>query len=187
MESGVHGVESEADVCPGRRISGVSGSRWTSCGAGTGSADTLAGVADLTIPGEAPQSLPEGLLGHSTEHNQALASPAGRLRRSPGLAHFIPRTPDSDRLLGKGKFGALDGGARRQLRQRHRSCACRNDGITRVRWMNSGSSTRKTNPAACMAAANRCGSSGSSLTVTSTSALKRGTPCLTRVLTTARA
>ena len=99
MESGVHGVESEADVCPGRRISGIRGSRWSSCGAGTGSADTLAGVADLTIPGEAPQSLPEGLLGHSTEHNQALASPAGRLRRSPGLAHFIPRTPDSDRLL----------------------------------------------------------------------------------------
>ena len=105
MESGVHGVESEADVCPGRRISGVSGSRWTSCGAGTGSADTLAGVADLTIPGEAPQSLPEGLLGHSTEHNQALASPAGRLRRSPGLAHFIPRTPDSDRLLGVCRIG----------------------------------------------------------------------------------
>ena len=42
--------------------------------------------------------------------------------------------------------------------------------------MNSGSSTRKTNPAAFMADANRCGSSGSSLTVTSTSALKRGTP-----------
>ena len=76
MESGVHGVESEADVCFGRRISGLSGHRSPSCGAGTGSADTLAGVADLTIPGEAPQSLPEGLLGHSTEHNQALASPA---------------------------------------------------------------------------------------------------------------
>ena len=42
--------------------------------------------------------------------------------------------------------------------------------------MNSGSSTRKTNPAAFMADANRCGSSGSSLTVTWTSALKRGTP-----------
>ena len=42
--------------------------------------------------------------------------------------------------------------------------------------MNSGSSTRMTNPAAFMADAKRCGSSGSSLTVTSTSALKRGTP-----------
>ena len=74
MESGVHGVESEADVCPGRRISGVSGFRWPSCGAGMGAADTLEGVAGVTIPPEGPQSLPEGLFGHPTTRNQALAS-----------------------------------------------------------------------------------------------------------------
>ena len=61
MESGVHGVESEADVCSGRRISGISGSRWSSCGAGTGAGATLEGVAGVTIPPEGPQSLPEGL------------------------------------------------------------------------------------------------------------------------------
>ena len=88
MESGVHGVESEAAVCPGRRISGVSGSRWTSCGAGTGARDTLEGVAGITIPPEQPQSLPKALLRHPTVRYRARRPP----RRSPGLAHFvIPR------------------------------------------------------------------------------------------------
>ena len=62
MESGVHGVESEAAVCPGRRISGVSASRWTSCGAGTGAGDTLEGVAGIMIAPEQPHSLSEGML-----------------------------------------------------------------------------------------------------------------------------
>ena len=88
MESGVHGVESEAAVCPGRRISGVSASRWTSCGAGTGAGDTLEGVAGITIPPEQPQSLPKALLRHPTVRYRARRPP----RRSPGLAHFvIPR------------------------------------------------------------------------------------------------
>ena len=88
MESGVHGVESEAAVCPGRRITGVSGSRWTSCGAGTGAGDTLEGVAGITIPPEQPQFLPKALLRHPTVRYRARRPP----RRSPGLAHFvIPR------------------------------------------------------------------------------------------------
>ena len=88
MESGVHGVESEAAVCPGRRISGVSGSRWTSCAAGTGARDTFEGVAGITIPPEQPQSLPKALLRHPTVRYRARRPP----RRSPGLAHFvIPR------------------------------------------------------------------------------------------------
>ena len=62
MESGVHGVEFEADVCSGRRISGVSGVRWPSCGAGTGVGDTMEGVTGVTIPAEGPQSLPKALL-----------------------------------------------------------------------------------------------------------------------------
>ena len=88
MESGVHGVESEAAVCPGRRISGASASRWTSCGAGTGAGDTLAGVAGIMIAPEQPQSLPKALLRHPTVRYRAGRPP----RRSPGLAHFvIPR------------------------------------------------------------------------------------------------
>ena len=88
MESGVHGVESEAAVCPGRRISGVSASRWTSCGAGTGAGDTLEGVAGIMIAPEQPQSLPKALLRHPTVRYRAGRPP----RRSPGLAHFvIPR------------------------------------------------------------------------------------------------
>ena len=88
MESGVHGVESEAAVCPGRRISGASASRWTSCGAGTGAGDTLEGVAGIMIAPEQPQSLPKALLRHPTVRYRAGRPP----RRSPGLAHFvIPR------------------------------------------------------------------------------------------------
>ena len=89
MESGVHGVESEAAVCPGRRITGVSGSRWTSCGAGTGARDTLEGVAGITIPPEQPQSLPKALLRHPTVRYRARRPP----RRSPGLAHFVILRP----------------------------------------------------------------------------------------------
>ena len=76
MESGVHGVESEAAVCPGRRISGVSASRWTSCGAGTGAGDTLEGVAGITIPPEEPNPSRRACFGHPTERNQALPSQA---------------------------------------------------------------------------------------------------------------
>ena len=86
MESGVHGVESEAAVS-GRRITGVSGSRWTSCGAGTGARDTLEGVAGITIPPEQPQSLPKALLRHPTVRYRARRPP----RRSPGLGKT--RTP----------------------------------------------------------------------------------------------
>ena len=100
MESGVHGVESEAAVCPGRRISGVSGSRWTSCGAGTGAGDTLQGVAGITIPPEQPQSLPKALFRHPTVRYRARVC---RLGVPWKLAHFVILW-DSDRLLG-GRFG----------------------------------------------------------------------------------
>ena len=71
MESGVHG-ESEAAVCPGRRISGVSPG--ASCGAGTG-----AGCRALLASREQPQSLPNCFGTRATEPGGRLGGPLGSL------------------------------------------------------------------------------------------------------------
>ena len=92
MESGVHGVESEAAVCPGRRISGASASRWTSCGAGTGARDTLEGVAGIMIAPEQPQSLPKALLRHPTVRYRAEAA-ASAVPWARSLRNPATRTP----------------------------------------------------------------------------------------------
>ena len=122
MDAGVHGVESEAAVCPGRSISGVSGYRWPSCGSRTGAGDTLADVAGLTIPPAGAQSLPEGLLGHSSERNHPLEGPAGPLRRSSGLAYSIPRDPDSDRLLAPDSRAPWKGAVSQRVRNPPGNC-----------------------------------------------------------------
>ena len=112
MESGVHGVESEAAVCPGRRISGASASRWTSCGAGTGATDTLEGVAGIMIAPEQPQSLPKALLRHPTVRYRASRPP----RRSPGLAHFVIPRPG---LRQTPRFRAVTSGSPAPFTLRH--------------------------------------------------------------------
>ena len=82
--------ESEADVCPGRRISGVS--RWPSCGAGMGAGDTLEGVAGVT-PSRRASIPPRGPVWPPDYAQPSAGEPAGRLRRSPGLAHFVTPRP----------------------------------------------------------------------------------------------
>ena len=96
MVSGVHGVESEAAVCPGRRIGGS----WrTSSRAREGTRATLASISRVPITAEGPQSLSEGPLGHSCERNQARAVPAGSLCRSLSISRSSSHEADSDRLL----------------------------------------------------------------------------------------
>ena len=102
MVSGVHGVESEAALCPGRGISGPGG---RAVEPAEGTRATRASSSGVPITNEGSQSLSEDPLGHSCERYQARAVPAPQPTSLPVDQPSSSHEADSDRLLGFGYAG----------------------------------------------------------------------------------
>ena len=96
MVSGVHGVESEAALCPGRGISGPGG---RAVEPAEGTRATRASSSGVPITNEGSQSLSEDPLGHSCERYQARAVPAPQPTSLPVDQPSSSHEADSDRLL----------------------------------------------------------------------------------------